>query len=168
MRRRRAESEADLTHGGRSGEDSQRGGPARPAARLLAVCVAALLLFGFLGAASPGAGVSAATKKYKVTLTIRMGKEGSSCPELRFEKDGKTYIAQAVKEWRIDGKRVKDPWSMFYGGAWKFKDHEVTVVMSRKLSKGAYKVSVDNGAKVKSLGTIRVRSGPVKKTIKFA
>jgi hypothetical protein len=165
------------------------------AARVLAICLAALLAYGVPGAASPdfeaaamGKGhevevavdrqeapaigkervASAMAKKYQVTVTIKMGKEGSSCPELRFEKNGKEYLAQAVSQWYIDGKRDKKPWSRFFGDGWKFKDHKVTVVMSTKLANGTYKVTVDNGSKARSLGDVTIDSKAVKKTFKFA
>ncbi|MDR1134531.1 MAG: hypothetical protein LBL05_10235 [Synergistaceae bacterium] len=117
---------------------------------------------------APDFSASAAAPKYKVTLTIKMGKKGSNCPELRFAGGGKKYVAQAVSKWYIDGKQIKDPWSKFYGKGWKFKNHSVTVVMKKKLAKGTYKVSMDNGSKVKYLGTVKVGSKNVSKTFRFA
>jgi archaellum component FlaF (FlaF/FlaG flagellin family) len=135
---------------------------------MLCICVMAFLVYGILGVSAPDLEASAAAKKYTVTVTIKMGNSGSSCPELRFVKNGKTYIAQAVSKWYIDGKYTKDPWSRFYSKGWKFKKHKITVVMKKKLPKGSYKVSMDNGSKVKSLGKVKVKSKAVKKTFKFA
>jgi hypothetical protein len=136
--------------------------------RLLCVCVATLLAFGVAGLAAPDFEASAATPKYKVTLTIKMGDKGSSCPELRFTDGDKEYVVQAVSKWYIDGKQTKDPWSKFYGKNWNFKSHSVTVVMKKKLAKGTYEVSLDNGSKVKDLGKVKVESKNVSKTFSFA
>jgi hypothetical protein len=135
--------------------------------RLLCICVAALLVYGIVGATAPGFKASAATPKYRVALTIEMGKKGSSCPELRFAKGDKEYMVQAVGKWYIDGRQTKDPWSKFYSKGWDFKNHSVTVLMNKKLSKGTYKVSMDNGDQVKPLGEIKVESKDVRKTFRF-
>jgi hypothetical protein len=136
--------------------------------RLVCVCVAVLLFYGVAGVTAPDFSASAATPKYKVTLTIKMGKKGSNCPELRLIGGGKEYVVQAVSKWYIDGRQTKDPWSKFYGKGWKFKEHNVTVVMKKKLAKGTYKVSMDNGSKVKYLGKVKVGSKDVGKTFGFA
>jgi hypothetical protein len=135
--------------------------------RLLCICVAVFFVCGIAWGMAPDFRASAATPKYTATLTIKMGKNGSSCPELRFTGGGGKYVVQAVSKWYIDGKQTKDPWSKFYGKAWKFKSHSVTVVMKEKLAKGTYKVSMDNGSKVKSLGKVKVGSKNVSKTFSF-
>ncbi|MDR1291890.1 MAG: hypothetical protein LBJ91_00635 [Clostridiales Family XIII bacterium] len=135
---------------------------------LLRVCVAALLVCGAMGAAAPDFAAEATPPVYQVALTIRMGGAGSACPELRFVGSDRTYIVQAVSRWYVDGKRVKDPWPKFYGKGWTFGGHSVTVVMKKKLANGAYRVSMDNGSKVKYLGNIKVESKDVSRTFSFA
>jgi hypothetical protein len=136
----------------------------------LAVFIATLLVYGIIGAALPGFTADAAAKKYTVTLTVKMGKQGSSCPYITFTKSGKNYYAQTVSKWYIDGKYVKEPFDVFYGGSgnWKFSKHTVKVVMKKKLPKGKYAVYLDNGSKKKKLGTVTVKSKSVKKTFTFA
>jgi hypothetical protein len=141
-----------------------------PAVKLLAVCIAVLLAFITIVSSAPDSKAFAAAKKYKVTLTIKMGKKGCECPLLIFKKSGKTYYSQAVSKWYIDGEYVKDPFtkSYFFKDGWKFSEHNIKVVMSKKLAKGTYKVSMDNGKITKSLGSVKVKKKAVKKTFKFA
>ncbi len=112
--------------------------------------------------------------KQSVSVSIKMGKLGCDCPELTLtkvvkkgEKASKTVV-QAVSKWTIDGKVEKDPYDLFHSTGWNFKDHDVTVLMKTKLAPGTYKIQVDNGTKMKTLGTLKVSSKAVTKVVKFA
>ncbi|MDR2714403.1 MAG: hypothetical protein LBB42_02605 [Coriobacteriales bacterium] len=109
-----------------------------------------------------------AAKTYKVTLTIKMGKQGCSCPFLKLTKGSKNYYSQTVTKWYIDGSLAANPYSRFYSSGWKFSNHTVKVVMTVKVPKGTYKVYLDNGKKAKKIGTVKVVNKAVKKTLTFA
>jgi hypothetical protein len=134
--------------------------------RLLSIAVAVIVLFGALAVY---AGVSAtdsyaASKKYKVTITVNMGKSGSNCPVLYFKKGGVDTALGYGYKWYSGGKKI-DPWTK--SKPW-FKKHKVKVVFtSVTLPKGTYKVVCDNGSKVKTvIPKLSVRKA-TKKTIKF-
>jgi len=130
------------------------------------ICVALLALLACITLHTSSA--YAATKKQKVTITVNMKKNGSTCPELRFKRSGKkTIYSQVVSKWYIDGKLVKDPWSRFFKKGWKFSKHNIKVVMPAKLASGTYKVSLDNGKKVKTLGSIKVKKAALKRSYVF-
>jgi hypothetical protein len=138
-------------------------------AQALSLFVIVTLIFGMLMLAAEASPVSAATAKTKVTLTINMGKSGSSCPTLYFKEGSKTAaLGQVVSKWYIDGKYAKDPWSKFYKKGWDFGNHKIKVVMSVKVPKGKYKVVLDNGKKTKTLyKKLSVSKKAVKKSVSF-
>ncbi|MCL1891558.1 MAG: hypothetical protein FWG00_06100 [Coriobacteriia bacterium] len=109
-----------------------------------------------------------AAKKYKVTLTIKMGKQGCVCPFLTLTKGSKSYYSQVVSKWYIDGRLERDPFTRFYSPGWDFSKHNIKIVMTIKVPKGTYKVFLNNGKKTKQLGTVKVKNKAVKKTKKFA
>jgi hypothetical protein len=118
--------------------------------RLLSVAVAVIVLFGALAVY---AGVSAtdsyaASKTYKVTITVNMGKNGNDCITLFFNKGNTTKALGSGYKWYSGGKKI-DPWTK--SKPW-FKKHNVQVVFtSVTLPKGTYKVVCDNGSKVKTV-----------------
>jgi hypothetical protein len=132
---------------------------------LLPLAVAAFVLFGTLAVY---AGVTAessyaASKKYKVTITVNMGKSGSNCPVLYFYKGGKEYLAYGNKFY--SGGKKFDQWTKTK--QW-FKKHKVKVVFtSVKLPRGKYKVVCDNGSKTKTVITSLSVKKKVKKTVGF-
>jgi hypothetical protein len=134
---------------------------------LLPIAVAAFVLFGSLAVY---AGVSttdsyAAAKKYKVTITLKMGGNGSNCPVLFFYKNGVEKGLAYGSKWYVGSKRVSDPFSK--SKSW-FKRNSVNVVFtSVKLPKGTYRVVCDNGVKVKTvLSRLSVKK-TTKKTVRF-
>jgi hypothetical protein len=130
------------------------------AGSFLPALVAAFVLFGALAAY---AGVStvdsyAAAKKYNVTITVQMGKNGSNCPVLFFKKNGKTEALAYGNKFSADGEKF-DPWTK--SKLW-FQSHSVKVVFTTaKLPKGTYKVVCDNGTRIK---TVKSKLKVTKKT----
>jgi hypothetical protein len=107
--------------------------------------------------------------KTKVTVQIKLGKNGCDCPLLTFKKGKKTYYQQAVSTWYINGKKTAYGTVMSRAAkANYFKKHTTTVVMKMSLAKGTYKVYLDNGKAVHKLTSkLVVGSKPVSKTYKF-
>ena len=122
--------------------------------RLLSIIVAACVclgsLFIYLNASVVDANAAAKKeeKKYKVTVTVNMGKNGSDCPVVYFKNGSKTTAIAYGKTFTTGGKSFKHKTKK---AAW-YKENKVKVVFtSVDLPKGKYKVTVDNGKKTKTL-----------------
>ncbi|MDR1495536.1 MAG: hypothetical protein LBS67_01260 [Clostridiales Family XIII bacterium] len=136
------------------------------AGRLFSIAVAAFVLFGLLAVYASVSTVDsyAAAKEYKVTITVKMGKNGSNCPTLSFQQGGKTKGLAFGYKFYTGGKKF-DPWTK--SKSW-FKKHRVNVVFTTvKLTKGTYKVVCDNGIKIKTVKSRLSITKRTKKTVKF-